>query len=245
MKYTKTIETFLNKGMSEQERNEFIGEIKINQALAKDIALHIEVNEAIADDLVHEFRKSVKEIIINSREKIPNKFTITRSLIKYPLIAAIFMLIGFSVWQILSVVSPEKLYSDYYSPYISDVSTRAVTTTTDKSLIAIRFYQEGNYESSYEILSNYLVKNYGDQTARFYFGMNSLELGKTELAINEFKQVEQDQSSEYSLHARWYLSMALLKLNKIDEATGYLKNLAKEDNFYSEKALAILKKLRS
>jgi tetratricopeptide (TPR) repeat protein len=245
MNYIKTIETFLNKGMTEQERNEFISEMRINSDLAKEVALHIEVNEAIADDLVHEFRKSVREIVISSREITPSKFYIARSLIKYPLIAAIFVLIGFSLWQVLSVASPEKLYSEYYKPYATDVSTRSAVASTDKSLVAIQFYQEGNFESSYEILSNYLIKNYGDQTARFYYGMNALELGKTELAIEALKQVEQDPSSEYCLHARWYLSMALLKMNRNEEALKYLKDLNREENFYSERAKVILKKLRT
>jgi tetratricopeptide (TPR) repeat protein len=245
MKQTKNIETFLNKGMSEEERIKFLTELKVNRSLAMEVALHNEVNEAIADDLVYEFRKSVREIILTSREKTQNKFFVARSLIKYPLIAAIFLLIGFSLWQILAVVSPDKLFSEYYKPYLTDISTRSANSPSDKSLIAIQFYQEGNYESSFEILSNYLAKNYGDQTARFYYGMNSIELGKTDLAINELMQVEQDHSSVYSLHARWYLSMVLLKLNRNEDAIQYLKELTKEDNFYSEQAQNILKKLRS
>lgn len=245
MKDTRTIESFLNKGMTELERNEFINEMKSNPGLANDVKLYEEINEAIADDLVFEFRKSVREIINSSREKQPLRIDFTRKLVKYPLIASICILIGFSLWQIVSVFPPEKAFSKYYKPYFTDVSTRSAIASTDKSLVAIRLYQDGDYEASFEILANYMAKNYGDQTARFYYGMNSLELGKTDIALAELKQVEQDLTSEYALHARWYLSMALLKMNQKEEAIKYLKSIAQEENFYSERATIIIKKLNS
>lgn len=245
MKHTKTIETFLNKEMTESERNNFLLEMKLKPELAMDVALYEEVNEAIADDQIHEFRKSVKEIIVTNREKSAAQIKLTWHFIKYPLAASICILIGFSLWQIFSYIPAEKIATNYYKPYDADIITRSESTNIDKSLLAIQLYQRGEYESSFEILTNYLSKNYGDQTARFFYGMNSIELGKYELAIEELRQVEQDASSEYALHARWYLSLTLLKLNMEAEAVTYLKSISKNENYYSDRAAAILKKIKT
>lgn len=245
MKYTKTIETFLNKEMTELERSNFILEMKANPELSSNVALFVEVNEAIVDDQIHEFRKNIKEVIIENREKPTRQLKLAWDFIKYPLAASICVLIGFSLWQILSVTPPDKIAATYYKPYDADVTTRSAGVSIDKSQLAIQLYEQGDYEASFEILTNYLTKNFGDQTAHFFYGMNSFELGKYELAIDELKLVEQDPSSEYALHARWYLSLTLLKLNKEAEAVTYLKAISKEENYYSERATSILKKIKS
>jgi tetratricopeptide (TPR) repeat protein len=242
MKNTKTIETFLNREMSELERKEFIEEMRQNKSLAVDVALYEEVNEAIIDDQVFEFRKTLKEIIVVSRDKQAISLQLSRKLIKYPLVASICILISFSLWQVLSVVQPDKVFVKFYKPYETGLTTRSASVSEDKSTVAIQLYENKEYEASFEILSNYLVKNFGDQTARFYYAMNSLELNKMDIAIAELQQVEKDQSSNYSLHAKWYLSLAYLKMNNKDEAIKYLRSIAKDDNYYSERAQAILKK---
>jgi hypothetical protein len=244
MKKTKMIETYLDGNLNETEKAEFNKLLIEDNCLASEIILHKEVNEAILDNEIHEFREKVYKLISSSAEKSSRFLLFPKKLIKYPVAASIVLLIGISLWQVFSLESPDKIYADYYKAYQPDISVRSINTTTDKIQLSYLLYQEGDYESSFEILNNYLAENADNQTARFYLGMNAIELGKIDFAIAELKKIEQDETTPYAIHARWYLAMTYLKSKNPDEARIYLKSLRKEENFYSEKAREVLKKLR-
>jgi tetratricopeptide (TPR) repeat protein len=245
MKTISLIESYLTGEMDEQQRKEFDINLIDNQNLASDVKLLEESNEAVLDDEVYDFRKSIRKVINESYTDHSKTFEISRKLFKYPLVASIIVLIVLSLWQLITLASPEKIYSKFYKPYETDLSTRSLNTVTDKISIAFLLYQKGDYEASYEILNNYLSKNTDNQTARFFQGMNSMELGKTDRAISELKIVEKDLSTPYAMHARWYLSLAYLKINDVDEAKKYLNRIVEDDVYYAEQAKKILKKLKS
>ncbi|MGD2034068.1 MAG: hypothetical protein PVF73_03365, partial [Bacteroidales bacterium] len=145
---------------------------------------------------------------------------------------------------ILSFKSPQELYTVYYKPYQSDISTRSVINSADKIQLSYILYQEGNYEVSYGILKNYLKKN-TDPAARFYFALNAIELNETDIAISELLTLEDNTFTPFALHARWYLAMLYLKKNEAAKAEKYLNILAAEENMYRKRAKNILNKLRS
>jgi len=245
MKTINLVDSYLSGEMNEEQKKEFEKDMKEDKNLASEVKLSEETNEAILDDEVHEFREAVKKVINESSSYHSKSIELSRKLFKYPLVASIIILIGISLWHLISIVSPEKIYSNFYKPYESDLSTRSINPSTDKIGVAYLLYQKGEYEGSYEILNNYLSKNINNQTARFYLGMNSMELGKMDKAISELKEVERDYTTPYAIHARWYLSLAYLKINEVDEAKKYLNRIIETDTFYSDQAKKILKKIKS
>ena len=245
MKITGLIESYLGGELNEQQKKEFETKILEDQKFALEVKLFEETNEAILDNEVQKFRESVKKVINESSTDHPKTIEFTRKFFKYPLVATIFILIVVSFWQLLISVSPEKIYSRFYKPYESDLTTRSANSSTDKINIAYVLYQKKEYEASYEILNNYLSKNSENQRAHFYLGLNSMELGKMDRAISELSEVEKDYTSPFAIHARWYLALAYLETNDIVEARKYLNRIVEEDVFYAEKAKNILKKIKS
>jgi tetratricopeptide (TPR) repeat protein len=243
MKKTKIIETYLDGNLKEAEKLEFNKLLIEDDCLASDITLYKEVNEAILDDEIQDFRVKIFKLIGSSSEKSSRFLFFPKRLLKYPIAASIILLIGISLWKVYSLESPGKIFADYYKTYQPDISIRSINTTTDKIHLACLLYQEGKYESSFGILDAYLLENVDNQTARFYLGMNAIELGKIDLAINELKKIEQDETTPYAVHARWYLAMTYLKSGNPDEAKMYLNSLKIGENYYSEKARKVLKKL--
>jgi tetratricopeptide (TPR) repeat protein len=245
MKTISLIESYLAGEMDEGQKMKFEASMLDDQKLLSDIRLLEETNEAILDDEVYEFRESIKNVINELSPQHSKTIEISRKFFKYPLVASIIVLILISLWQVITNVSPEKVYYKFYKPYETDLSTRSVSPSEDKANVAYLLYQKGEYEASYEILNNYLSKNTDDQTARFFQGMNSMELGKNDRAISELKEVEKDYTTPYAIHARWYLSLAYLKINDVDEAKKYLNRIIEDDVFYAEQAKKILKKIKS
>lgn len=242
MKRTSMIENFLDGTMEEKKRKQFKNRIANDKKLASEVALQKDVNDAIKEDDVHKFRMSVRKIIHPENHLINLQSRITKFL-KYPIAAAIILLIGLSLWQIISNKSSLEIFNRFYTPYQADISTRSGAKLTDKVQLSYLLYQEGDYEASFEILKNYLAKNFNNQTAHFYYGMNALELQQYDIAIKELESVAEDLSTPFSLHAKWYLAMAYLKIEQEEEAIKFLNQLAGTKNLYTEKAEKILRML--
>lgn len=241
MDRTKLIESYLDGSISQVEKEQFEELLSIDQELVKELALHKSVNEAILDEETVRFRGTIRKII-NQRTGKTGKFL---HAIKYPLAASILLLIALSLWQIFFLKkSPAELYLAYYTPYLSDNLTRSAEQSKDNIEVAYLLYQEGDYESSFEILQSYFNESFDNQTAHYYMGLNAMELKMYNVALEEFKLVEQDPSTPFALHARWYIAMTFLQLNRPDEARQYLISLAQAESIYSEKAASILKKLK-
>ena len=245
MKKTRMIETYLDGSMSKEERKITDALLAENASFSAEIEFYRYINEAILDNEAIAFRNNIITLFDNIEpEKLKTKTPLMRY-IKYPVAATILGLIGLSLFQILNLKGPEELYSMYYKPYQTDISTRSVINSTDKTQLSYILYQEGNFEVSFDILNNYLSENPDDQAARFYYALNAIELNKNELAISELNTLMENTISPFSLHAKWYLTMLYLKTDQTQKAKEYLLQLSKDDNFYREKATKILKKLKS
>jgi tetratricopeptide (TPR) repeat protein len=245
MKKVKIIENYLEGNLELAEKLEFEKMLVIDKDLSGEIKLHKEVNDAIRDDELFEFRQKVNDVVNSISSKITLFTTFSGKLIKYPVAASIILLIAISLWQVLSLDSPEKIFSDYYEPYPPDISTRSINTTNDKIQLACLLYQEGDYNKSYHILKAFLLMDPDNQAASFYLGLNAIELANYNTAIAELRKIESDKTTPFSVNARWYLALTYLKTNNVSEARKCLSQIVKDGNYYSEKAGKILRKLKS
>lgn len=245
MKKIMIIEKYLEGKLDQAEKLEFDEMLVSDKNFTEEIKLHKEINEAISNDELHLFREKVSTVVRDNNKKTLILTAFSRKLIKYPVAASILLLIAFSLWQILSLNSPQELFSKYYLPYQPDISTRSENTLNDKIQLSCLLYQEGDYAKSFDLLQSFILKNPNNQTASFYLSLNAVELAKYDLAIAGFKNIENDVTTPFALHARWYLALTYLKMNNKIEAGKYLTLLMKDENYYSEKAGKILKSLKS
>jgi hypothetical protein len=245
MKRIMIIENYLEGKLDQAERLEFEEMLTHDKNFHEEIKLHKEVNEAIKDDELFLFREKLSKVVNDNIKKTLILTASSRKFIKFPVAASIIFLIVFSLWQILSFDSPKELYSNYYEPYQPDISTRSVNTSNDKIQLSSILYQDGDYNKSFDILRSYLEKNPENQIASFYYSLNAIELNKYDVAISGLKKIEKDAATPIALHARWYLAMTYLKTNNTAEARFYLLRLVEDENYYTEKARKILKKLKS
>jgi tetratricopeptide (TPR) repeat protein len=242
MEKVKKIEEYLDGSMTTGEREKFEEATRKDAQLRDEVQFYREVNEAIMEQDVINFRHTIKGVI-DQGESTPlrspkNIFTLFR----LPIAATIVLLLGLSIWHII-LKDPGKIYDQNYAPYQSDISTRSVKQSNQKIDIAYLLYQEGDYEASYEILKNYLARNFDNPTARFYFGLNAIELNHPLIAIEELEKVANDETTPFSLHAKWYLALIHIELNQTEQAKHYLEELVVDKNMYSDRAEKIIRKL--
>jgi hypothetical protein len=238
------IETYLSGEMGKDEQDKIRASLSNNKELLAEIKLYEDINNSILEDEIFDFRNKITTLFTKKDTRNLEKKSQYMKYLKYPVAAAIIALISISLFQIITFRSPAEVYELFYKPYQTDLSTRTGINSTDNIQLSYILYQEGDYEVSFEILTNYLEKNQNDQAARFYYAMSAAELGKNDIAKLELLSIEENTTSPYSLHARWYLAMLYVKTNQIEEAEKYLLILADEENMYSIQAKKVLKKLR-
>ncbi len=245
MEKLKQIERYLDNAMSQAEKESFEKLLHKDEKLASEVNFYRELNESILDDKTWNFRNTLAKIMNadTTYTKPINRSLI--NLIKIPLAASVLVLVVLSLYHIVIHQDPSKLYTNFYEPYSTDISTRSVENSRNDIQLSYYLYQEGEYQTSYEILKNYIAKNFDDQTAHFYLGLTALELQYYQQAIDEFALVEQDTISPFALHARWYLAMTYLKTDNVKNARLFFQRLAEVENMYASKAKKILKKLKT
>ena len=195
MDILKQIEKYLDGSMSSDEKKHFKQAVIEDKKLADELFLHQEINEAILDDDIVNFRRIVKNI--EEQPVVKKHFNNSLiSAIKIPLAASVLILIVMSLFKIVEYQNPSKLYTNFYEPYITDISTRSIVQSKNKIQLSYSLYQQGDYEASFEILKNYISNNFDDQAAHFYLGLNALELNQFDLAIDVFSLIEQEKHSQ-------------------------------------------------
>jgi len=84
--------------------------------------------------------------------------------------------------------------------------------------IAFRFYSQQDYDEAKVNMKYAVVENPRDTTLRFYLGVCELITGESLNSIREFNILLESSLEEYRDPARYYKSIALLKLDRKSQA---------------------------
>lgn len=135
--------------------------------------------------------------------------------------------------------TPTELYAEYFTPYpnVFEPTVRGSEKVTKRAL-AFQKYEEGDYQQAAALFAA-LLRDEREPGMLLLLGNANLALGKTEEAKNNFNEVVKT-SSENSVPAQWYLSLAYLRDGKISSAKETLTPLAETKNPYSKKAKDLL-----
>ena len=129
-----------------------------------------------------------------------------------------------------------KVYPNHYT------SPDKFTDTLSLALSAMKFYTLGNYRLAVETFQRYEPLPEYDGYYNLYLGICYFKIGYTNVAIRHF-----DESAESftmfndKVVAKWYLSLAMLKADRIKDAKQILKQLVEQNTTYKKKAQDILK----
>ncbi len=235
MKTIRSIESYLEGKLSEDEKKTFEAKLEKDKEFQSLVFLHEEINEAIFDQEIVDFREQISELL-------PEKTSHKSKVIPFITGIAASVIIALSIISITMQPDYEKAYQTYYQPYETDINVRSANNKTEGLNFALLLYEKGEFEASFEILENYNKSVFDNDNARFYYGLCALELGKVNIAEESFLQAIESQNIGIQLHAKWYLILTYLKAEQPDKAKPYVIELSENKNFYSEKVGKIKKK---
>ncbi|MGV8094802.1 MAG: tol-pal system YbgF family protein [Mangrovibacterium sp.] len=245
------IERYLHRKLTEDELASFESEMESNPDLVAEVDLYRDIDAAIQEDDVMSLRARLDAInkdIIGEKQKegsfitgIPRK-----KLIAVSVAASLILLLGINGIMHKTNLTNTELYGKYYTTYPGTGISRTSGTDLDNEISkALLQFNEKNYEESLSLFRAVLDKDANNPVGNFYSGMAYQETGQYEKAIASYKHVIKAGNNLFVDQAEWYSGLCYLQRDDRENAVRQLKKIAKSKNFYSEKALAILRKLKN
>ena len=237
------IDKFLRGEANDEEQKALF-----NDADLKD---ELQFKKDLQSALGNESRQLMKDKLIQLDQKIVAR----QSMNKFFIIIGIllFIVIGsLVIWNNtqsnsteFNTKTAEEVFAANFEPYPNIIApiVKGDNEVTEREK-AFQLYEQGDYETALPLL-NELAFEKEDTIALFYHANILLTQNKTTEAISQLKTVTQFNQSAFSQPAEWYLALAFVKNNQIDEAKKLVNNniVSNENHPYYRSAITLVKHL--
>ena len=247
------IELYLTGQLKDKELEEFESTINSDEALAQDVAIMKDLEEAMSD-FEHEKELSNKLKFLSKKyitEEAINKTTSPQIVPIYRkkwFVAATVLLIvvagGLLFQNVFQPKADTDLFATYYKSYPSNLLTRGENDETYNDIV--KSYNENDFTTVINLLEERLADKPNDTPSKMMLGNSylSLEPVEAQKAIKIFQPIANDNTNVYQETAQWYLALAYLENDNVELAEPILKLLSeKEYGKYPKLAQELLEKM--
>ena len=224
----------------------FEEELKRNPLLREELNLYKEVDVALADKEIMEFRMQLRDMHKQLAPEI--HFTAKPKFKRVSLVAvaaSLAVVIGFSAINLFRYNNSQSILDKYYQPYEITSTNRTVDSDADYTLrVALEKYQNREYREAVLLFEKVLENDSEQMGTLLYAGISYFEIEEYTKAGKSFSKVITQDDNLYIEQAKWFLGFCYLKTDDEEKAISQFTEIAKSNSYYSEKAKTILKKLR-
>ena len=203
------LQKYLDNELSEKELARFEQELSASPDLLVDLDLYKEVDEAVADTEVLDFRAQLTDLRDESRTSDSGRrvFRFTRPW-HYAASAALALLVAIGLATVLGrPLSNSDLFAKYMKPYELVLTNRSADDDATKFLMskAGNYFLEGEFEKAIGYYDEVLEISAGKKVeADFYMGMSYMEIEQHQDASNSLIKVIEHNDNLYIQKAEWY-----------------------------------------
>lgn len=243
------LQKYLDNELSEKELARFEQELSASPDLLVDLDLYKEVDEAIADTEVLDFRAQLTDLREETRRSENGKrvFRFTRPW-HYAASAALALLVAIGLATVLGrPLSNNDLFAKYMKPYELVLTNRSADGDATKLLMskAQGHYLNREFEAAIGIFDEILELNSNMMEADFYMGMSHMEIEQHQEASESFTRVIEQDDNLYIQKAEWFLAGCLLAMDETEQARRKLASIASSSNhYYRDDAAKVLKRMK-
>jgi tetratricopeptide (TPR) repeat protein len=243
------LQKYLDNELSESELKRFEQELSASPELMVDLDLFKEVDEAISDTEVLDFRAQLSDLREETQRTESGKkvFRFSRPW-HYAASAAIALLVAIGLATVLGrPLSNSDLFVKYMKPYELVLTNRSMESDVIKALMnnAEVAYMKGDFESAVFWFSEVLEKDPAKVEADFSIGVSNMGLQKFVDASESFNKVINHDDNLFIQKAEWFQAGCLLAMDETDRARRQLIKIANEDHhFYQSDAEKILGRMK-
>lgn len=235
MKKYELIEKYFSNKLSDEEFGQLEQLLEQDDQLRDEFYHELEVRRAIAHEKHSDLKKRFQELDHNTKKK-------TRW-IPYAAAIALLMAIGSFIYSLPP--DHQELYSENFEAYPNVISptTRSETAQETNETAAFELYEAGKYSEAAGAFGNIYEKEPKDYLL-FYKGVSLLAQNQTEEGIRALESYGWEQNgSDFTAAANWYLGLAHLKQKQVDQAKLFLKKVATSESNLTNQAQKLLKQL--
>lgn len=243
------LQKYLDKELSESDFNRFERELKASPDLMGELELHKEVDEALSDTEVLDFRAQLTDLREETRRIDSGRrvFRFTKPW-HYAASAALALMVAIGLATVLGrPLSNSELFVKYMKPYELVLTNRSADNTEIQFLMnqAQEQYRNGNFASAVGYFDEILEINNEIMEAEFYKGASNMGNELYVDASKSFTKVIEHNDNLFVQQAEWSLAGCLLALNETERARRQLAMIASSANhFYKDDAAKILKRMK-
>jgi tetratricopeptide (TPR) repeat protein len=243
------LQKYLDNELSERELARFEQELNASPELLVDLDLYKEVDEAIADTEVLDFRAQLNDLREETRRSETGRkvFRFTRPW-HYAASAALALLVAIGLATVLGrPLSNSDLFVKYMKPYELVLTNRSMESDVIKALMnkAEVAYMKGDFETAIFWFNEVLEKDSEKVEADFCIGVSNMELSKYVDASESFDKVIEHNDNLFIQKAQWFQAGCFLAMNETERARRQLAMIASSANhYYKSDAEKILKRMK-
>ena len=243
------LQKYLDNELSEKELTRFEQELSASPDLLVDLDLYKEVDEAIADTEVLDFRAQLTDLREETRRSESGRrvFRFTRPW-HYAASAALALLVAIGLATVLGrPLSNSDLFAKYMKPYELVLTNRSADNEAIQLWMnkAQEHFLNGEFESAIDCFDEVLILNSDKMEADFYMGVSYMEIAEHSEASKSFTRVIEHDDNLYVQKAEWFLAGCLLAMDETDQARRKLAKIASSSNhYYKDDAAKILKRMK-
>jgi len=245
LRYSERIEHYFEGELDEIAMRDLESEMDSNPRLAFEFKLEKDLNDALEDTEVLDFRATLIEAQEDFKKDQSGKGVIRPLTRKYWYAAASVIILLIVAGSILllkpSGYSNEKLYAMYYDSGESISITRAGGANVVEALLQ---FQNKNFAEA-SVLFTELMKNDPDNIAlKYYSGISNMEIKDYSESVSLFGDIIKEGNTLYKDNAEWYLGLSYLVTDKTEKAREQFEMIAEnEDHDFNKDAKSILQKM--
>jgi tetratricopeptide (TPR) repeat protein len=243
------LQKYLDNELSESELSRFEQELSASPELMVDLDLFREVEEAISDTEVLDFRAQLNDLRedTNRSDSSRKVFRFSRPW-HYAASAALALLVAIGLATVLGrPLSNSDLFMKYMKPYELVLTNRSIESDVVKVIMnkAEVAYMEGDFEQAVMWFSEVLEKDPSKVEADFSIGVSNMGMQKYVDASESFDKVIQHDDNLFIQKAEWFQAGCLLAMDETERARRQLISIANEDkHFYHDDAEKVLKRMK-
>ena len=250
MNKLELLEKYLSEELNPQEQIAFDRLRKEDADFSEEVQLAIVLNANHKVERKLHFQKLLKEQQTQKTITEVKETPVRRLPLRQIRSIAAVLLLGLSVamaWLTFGASNADALVAEGLSQkYTSPMIVRSGENTDPNWKNAIQAYKDGNFPTAIAALERSIEKDITNVDEKhFYLGLCYLyqKVSDHENAIIHLEKSKQINPDRYEQQSNWFISLALLNLQKDEEAKPLLEKMVDSKGWKSAEAAELLKEL--
>ncbi|ELR73125.1 hypothetical protein C900_05760 [Fulvivirga imtechensis AK7] len=228
------IDSYLSNTLSESDKADLVRLLEEHPELEELVLEEKRIVTALQASEKAQLKKHLKTVANNTPQKSSGFFPAW-----WLAAASATLIVSIGYFFYLNNSSLEITFNEYYEPYPAISVQRGQITDINS---ALKLYSQGKYKEAIEAFGDLTLSD--NPTYYLYLGNCYLQTKDPNKAIEIFKTVNRESNDTIlKQNAQWYLALAYLKKEDLQQTRKILKEIIQNEGIYAEHAEKLLGKL--